>query len=67
MNIIRNRGNEEGCSMTEVRGWQSEEREDERNGGWRPRTRVKRYGEMRKITGDRRDREDLSGKLKIGV
>ena len=62
MNVIRNRGNEEGCSITEVRGWQSEERKDESKGGWRSKTQVERYGEMRNITRDRRDQEDLSGK-----
>lgn len=48
-------------------GRQSAEREDESKGGWRSRTQVKRYGKMQKITRDKRDREDLSGKLKIGV
>ena len=62
MNVIRNRGNEEGCSITEVREWQKEEKKDERKGGWRSRTQVERYGEMRNITTDRRDQEDLSGK-----
>lgn len=64
--IIRNKGNEEGCLITEVRGGRARKGKTKAKGDGGQGRRL-RYGKMQKITRDRRDREDLSGKLKIGV